>query len=75
MHKPDHALQRWVVAQAQALLLRDVEGLAHGLKGLGLLHRVNAQVRLQVQVQIQHVLGIARLVGHNTQHGGGDGVG
>ena len=75
MHEPDHTLQRRVVAQAQALLLRNVEGIAHGLEGLGLLHRVDAQVRLQVQVQIQHVLRVAGLLGHDAQHLAGDGVG
>jgi hypothetical protein len=53
----DHALQRRVVAQVQVLLQRDVEGLADGLEGLGLLHRVDAQVGFHVQVQLQHLLG------------------
>ncbi len=67
-HEANHAAQGGIVAQADALRQRDVEVRADGREGLGLLDRIDAQVGLQVQVQLQHVLWIAGLLGDDTQN-------
>jgi hypothetical protein len=49
-HKADHLFERVVVAQVEVIAARNVEGLAQGDEGLGLLDSVDAQVGLQVEV-------------------------
>ena len=72
MHEADHTFQRRVVAQAQTLHLRDAERLTHRSKRLSLLDRVDAEIRFQVEVKVQHVLRIAGLFGDNRQDAGDD---
>ena len=67
-HEAHHRRQRRVIAQVDPLLQRNGEGLANGRKRLRLLDRVDAQVGLHVEVEFQHILRVARLVGHHTQH-------
>ena len=57
-----------VVAQLQIVLARNAEGLAHHREHLGLLDRVDAKVRLEIQIRIQHVARIARLLRHDAEH-------
>ena len=71
MHEADHTFQRRVVAQAQTLHLRDAERLTHRSKRLSLLDRVDAEIRFQVEVKVQHVLRIAGLLCHDTEDGHG----
>ena len=73
-HEPDHFLQRGVVAQLQVVAAGDVKGGADGGKRFRLLYCVNSQVRFQVQVQIEHVRGVAGLFGDNGYHLRRDGI-
>ena len=75
MDKADNGRQRRVIAQAQVVLARDVEGAANGLEGLGLLDGVNAQVSLQVEIEVEHLDGIARLTRHDLENLVGDRIG
>ena len=43
-------------------------GLAHRRERLGLLHRVHAEVGLEVEVEIEHVRRVAGLLGDDRQH-------
>ncbi len=60
--------ERRVVSQSQRVLPGDIECLPHQREHLGLFDRVDAQVSLEIQVQLQHVAGIARLLCHQSQH-------
>jgi hypothetical protein len=71
-HEADHLFERVVVAQVEVVAARDVEGLAQGDEGFGLLDCIDAQVGLQVEVQLQHLLRVARLRGDDGQHPGRD---
>ena len=67
-HEADHVLQRREVPQLEVVLPRDVERLAHRRKGLGLLDGVHPEVRLEVEVHVEHVRRIARLLRHDFEH-------
>ena len=62
-HKADDRGQRRVIAQLQVVAARDVERLPDGEERLGLLHRVDAQVGLHVEVKLQHLHRVAGLCG------------
>ena len=47
----------------EILLLRNRVRLAHRREGLGLLHGIDAKVRLEIEIEVQHVGRIARLFG------------
>ncbi len=66
--------QRRVIAQLQVVAARDIEGVADGLEGLGLLDGVDAQVGFHVQVKLQHLQRVAGLGGHDLQHLVSDGI-
>ncbi len=66
--KPNHAAERGVVAQLEVFDPLDIERRAHGREGLGLLDRIDAQVGLKVEVELEHVGGVAGLLGHDRQH-------
>ena len=54
--------------QLEIVLARDVVGLAHRGKGLGLLDRVDAEVGLEVELEVEHVGRIPGLLGDDRQH-------
>ena len=63
----DDAAERRVVPQLAAVVARDSPLLAHGREELGLLHRVDAEVRLEVELRVEHLGRVARLVGDDRQ--------
>ena len=73
-HKTDDRIQCWVVAQLHVVAAGDVEGLADGQEGLGLLDGVNAQVGLHVEVKVEHVLRVAGLLGDDLEDFAGHGI-
>ncbi|HXP46779.1 MAG TPA: hypothetical protein VN810_05845, partial [Terriglobales bacterium] len=62
------------VTQLEILVTRNPVRGADGSKHLSLLDGVNAEIRFQVEIEVQHVLGIAGLLGHDLQHFLLDGV-
>ena len=73
-HELHHVVQGGEVAQLEVVLAGDVVGLAHGGEGLGLLDGVDAEVGLEVEVHLEHVGGIAGLLGDDLEHLLRDGV-
>ena len=71
----DDVAQRREVAQAQALDARDRPLLADGGEGLGLLHGIDAEVGLEVQVHVEQVGRVAGLLGDDGDDALGDRVG
>ena len=67
MRELDHVRQRREVAQLEVLIARNVVGRADRREHLRLLDGVNAEVGFQIEIEVQHVLGIAGLLGHNLQ--------
>ena len=53
-----------VIAQLAILIAWDVVDFADGGEHLGLFNSVNAQIRFEIQVQIEHLLGIAGFFHH-----------
>ena len=66
-HEPDDVRQRRKVAQLEILVARNVVDLADGSEHLRLLDGVDAEVGFQIEIEIQHVLGIAGLLDHECQ--------
>ncbi len=62
-------LQRREIAQLKVLIALDVVNPADGRHQLRLLNRINPEVRFQIQLQVQHVFGIAGLLDHQCQDG------
>ena len=71
----DDVAQGREVAEPQALDPRNGPLLAHGGEGLGLLHGVDAEVGLEVEVEVQQVGRIAGLLGDDRDDPGGDRIG
>jgi hypothetical protein len=67
-HELYDVLEGGEVAQLEVFLARDVVGLANGGEGLGLLHGVDAEVRLEVEIEVEHVGRVAGLLGHDGEH-------
>ena len=67
MDKADDLGQRVIVAQLEVVAARDVICLADGGKYLGLLDRVDAQVGLDVQLEVEHVGRVAGLFADDGQ--------
>ena len=67
-HEPDDVVQRRVVAQLQRVVALDPIGLTDRREHLRLLDRVDPQVRLEVEVHVQQVRRVARLLSHHRQH-------
>jgi hypothetical protein len=63
----DDVRERGKVAQLQVLIARYVVRRAHRGKHLRLFHRVDSEIGFQVEIEIQHLLGIASLLGNNVQ--------
>ena len=74
-HEVGDGAQGGVVTQVDAFLHRNRKGFAYGGEGFGLFHRVDAQIRFQIQVEIQHILRVAGFGGDQGEDAGGDGVG
>ena len=67
MHELDYVRQGREIAQLQIGIARDVVSLADGGEHLRLLDGIDAEVGFQVEVQVQHVFGIAGLFDHQVQ--------
>ena len=67
-HEADHMRQRGVIAQLTAFIARDVVDLANGREHFRLLYGIDAEVRLKVQIEIKHVLGITSLLDDKGQY-------
>ena len=72
--KADDLGQRVIVAQLEVVAARDVVRLADGGKDLGLLDRVDAQVGLHVQLDVEHVGRVAGLFADDGQNLLSDGI-
>src|SRR5579864_6492274 len=57
-----------VIAQLTAFIARDVVDLANGREHFRLLYSIDAEVRLKVQIEIKHILGITSLLDDKGQH-------
>ena len=68
MYEADDMRQRRVVAQFEVLIEWNVVEFANRGDHLRLLHGIDAEVGFEIQVQIEHVLGIAGLLGDNLQY-------
>ncbi len=68
IHKPDHVIQRRIVAQFQIIAARNVELAANRREGLGLLDRIYTQIGFQIEIEIEHVRRIARLLGDDGKN-------
>ena len=70
--------QRWEIAQLEIVLARDIIGSAYGGKHFRLLHRIDAQIRFQIKIEVEHIRRIARLLGNDLQdrffHRSGEGT-
>ena len=64
-----------VVAEFECVVAFDAPGLADGGEDLGLLDGVDAEVGFEVEVHVEHVFGVAGLLGDDREHAGGDVVG
>ena len=63
-----------IVAQLAAFIARNAVNLANGSEHLRLFHSIHAEVRLKVEVEIQHVLGVAGLFDDQGENALFDGV-
>ncbi len=72
--EPDHMRERGIVAQLAILVARNVIDLANGGEHFRLLDRVDAEIGLQVEIQVQHVFGVSRLLDHQSQDAFLDGI-
>ena len=59
--------QRGVIAQLAILIARNVVCGSDCGKHLRLLHGVDAEIRFEVQIEIQHVFGIASLLHYQSE--------
>ena len=60
--------QSWEIAQLAVFVARNVVDLADGGKHLCLLDRIDAQVRFQIQIQIEHVDRVTGLLGYQSEY-------
>ena len=68
LRKLDHVGQGGEVAQLEILVSGNVIGRADGGKHLRLFNRVDAEVGFQIEIQVQHVPGVAGLLSNDLQH-------
>ena len=73
-YEANHRPQRRIIAQLQVVAARDVKCLPDGEEGFGLFHRVDAQVGLHVEVELQHLHRVAGLRGDDGKDFVGDGI-
>ena len=67
-NEANHVFESWIVAQLQLVLARDVERLANACEHLGLLHRVDTEIGLEIEIEVEHVSRIAGLLAHEREH-------
>src|SRR5271157_361812 len=67
VHEPDHMRQGRVVAQFAVLVAGNAVDLADGREHFRLLDGVDAEIRFQIEIQVQHVFGIAGLFHHQLK--------
>ncbi len=70
----DHFFQSVVIAQGQIVACRDVKFFLDGGEGFRLLDGIDAQIRFHVQIEVEHILRIARLFGNQGDDPPGDWV-
>ena len=68
VYEPDYVRQSGEFAQLDLVIASNAVGFADGGKHLGLLHRVHAQVGFKVEIQIEHIHGIACLFGDQCEY-------
>ena len=68
MRELDHVSESGKVAQFEVLVAWNVVSRAHGCEHLRLLDRIDAEVRLQVEIQVQHVFRVASLLCHDFKN-------
>ena len=71
-HEGDHVVEGRVVAQLQAFVEGDLVGLADRREHLGLLDRVDPQVGLEVEVEVEQVGRVAGLLGDQGEDAVGE---
>ena len=59
--------QRRVIAQFDLIVTSNAVGFADRRHDLRLLHRIDAEIGFEIEVQIEHVDGIAGLLGYQRQ--------
>ena len=67
VNEADDVRQRRIVAEFPIFVARDVIGFTNRCEYFRLLHRVDAEVGFQIEVQVQHVLRIAGLLRDDLQ--------
>ena len=60
--------QRREIAQLQIVFARNVIRGTDGRKHFRLLHRVDPEIRFQIQIEIEHIRRIAGLLGNDLHH-------
>src|SRR5579864_1593532 len=68
VHESNHMRQRGVIAELAILIARNAVDLANGREHFRLLYSVYAEIGLQVEVQIQHVLRVSGLFNHQRKN-------
>ncbi len=63
----NHVRQRGIVAQLAVLVARNVVDLANGREHFRLLDGVDAEVGFEIEIEVEHVGGIAGLLHHQRQ--------
>ena len=67
-HKPDDVIDRRVIAQLHRIITLDPILLPDRREHLSLLDRIDPQISLEIQIHIEQLRRITRLLGHNRQH-------
>ena len=69
MDEADDVVEGGVVAEFELVVAGDVVGLADGGEQFGLLHRVDAEVGFEVEIEVEHLGWVAGLFGDEGQDG------
>ena len=72
LRKLDDVREGGKIAQLQVLIARNVIGRAHRGKHLRLLHGIDSEIGFQIEIKVEHLLGIASLLGNDFQDPGLD---
>src|SRR5271157_3634189 len=68
MRKLDDMGQCWEITQLEVLIARNVVRCSDGGEHLCLFDGVDAEVRFQIEIKVEHVLWIACFLGYDLQH-------